>query len=128
MFMARPNQPWLRHLVWGSAFGYLGALKKANDCLKNNNKKIPTQHEKAQLCLIVQYSWGCVNKCRFTFNTADSPKPGVGEVALLGFGLSLGLIWGGIGTVADVRPRIQPVVRADGDSHQAEGSESPHGG
>lgn len=52
----------------------------------------------------------------------------MGEVALLGFGLRLGLVCGGIGAVADVRPRIEPVVRADGDGHQAEGSESPHGG
>lgn len=63
-----------------------------------------------------------------TFNTADSPKPGVGEVALLGLGLSLGLLRGGIGGVADIRARIQPVVRANGDSHQAEGGESPHCG
>lgn len=64
---------------------------------------------------------------KFTFNTADSPKPGVGEVALLGFGLRLGLICGAVGAVADVRPRIEPVVCADGNSHQAEGSESPDG-
>ncbi len=63
-----------------------------------------------------------------TFNTADPPKPGVGEVALLSFGLRLGLVCGGIGAVADVRPRIEPVVRADGDCHQAEGSKGPHGG
>lgn len=74
------------------------------------------------------YSFVFMYWCRFTFNTADSPKPGVGEVTLLGFGLRLGLICAGIGAVADVRPRIEPVVRADGDSHQAEGSESPHGG
>lgn len=52
----------------------------------------------------------------------------MGEVALLGLRLSLGLVRGGIGGVADVRPRIEPVVRANGDSHQAEGGESPHGG
>lgn len=63
-----------------------------------------------------------------TFNTADSPKPGVGEVALLGPGLGLGLVRAGIGGIADVRPRIEPVVRANGDSHQAEGGESPHCG
>lgn len=50
------------------------------------------------------------------------------EVALLGFRLRLGLVRGGIGAVADVRPRVEPVVRADGDGHQAEGGESPHGG
>lgn len=68
------------------------------------------------------------HRVRLTFNTADSPQPGVGEVALLGFWLRLGLVRGGIGAVADVRPRIEPVVRADGDGHKAEGSESPHGG
>lgn len=52
----------------------------------------------------------------------------MGEVALLGFRLRLGLVRGGIGAVADVRPRVEPVVRADGDGHQAEGGESPHGG
>lgn len=50
------------------------------------------------------------------------------EVALLGFRLRLGLVRGGIGAVADVRPRVEPVVRADGDGHQAEGGESAHGG
>lgn len=78
-------------------------------------------YNKSQHMFTVFMHWS-----RFTFNTADSPKPGVGEVAPLGFGLRL--ICGGIGAVADVRPRIEPVVRADGDSHQAEGSESPHGG
>lgn len=73
----------------------------------------------------------CVNPptwSRLTLNTADSPQPGVGEIAPFGFGLRLGLVCGGIGSVADVRPRIEPVVRADGDGHQAEGGESPHGG
>lgn len=65
---------------------------------------------------------------KFTFDAADPPEPGVGEVALLGFGLRLGLIRGGVGAVADVRSRVKPVVRADGDGHQTERSKSPHGG
>lgn len=70
----------------------------------------------------------CESKSRLTFNAADSPQPRVGEIALFGFELWLGLVCGGIGAVADVRPWIEPVVRADGDGHQAEGSKSPHGG
>lgn len=77
------------------------------------------------LCVCLQT---LIHLSSFTFNTADSPESGVGEVALLGFGLRLGLICGGVGAVANVRPRVEPVVRADGDSHEAEGSESPHGG
>lgn len=65
---------------------------------------------------------------RLTFNTADPPQPGVGEITFLGFGLRLDVVRGCVGCVADVRPRIEPVVRADGDGHQAEGGESPHGG
>lgn len=49
----------------------------------------------------------------------------MGEIALLSFELSLGLICAGVGAITDVRTRIQPIVRSDGDGHQAEGSESP---
>lgn len=52
----------------------------------------------------------------------------MGEIAFLTFRLRLVLVRGGIGCVADVRPRVEPVVRANGDGHQTEGGESAHGG
>lgn len=52
----------------------------------------------------------------------------MGEIAFFSFDLSLGLVCGGVGAITDVRPRIEPVVRANSDGHQAEGSESPRRG
>lgn len=50
------------------------------------------------------------------------------QVAFDFLGLHLGLVRWGIGGVADVRPRVKPVVGADGDGHETEGSEGPHDG
>lgn len=63
-----------------------------------------------------------------TFDAADSPQPRVRQVAFDFLGLRLALVRGGVGGVADVRPRVEPVVGADGDGHEAEGSEGPRDG
>lgn len=62
---------------------------------------------------------------RCTFDAADSPQPGVRQVAFDFLGLRLALVRRGVGRVTDVRPRVEPVVGADGDGHEAEGSEGP---
>lgn len=64
-------------------------------------------------------------KTFLTFNATDSPQSGVGEIAFLSSDLSLGLICGGVCAITYVCTRIQPIVRSNGDGHQAERSESP---
>ena len=64
----------------------------------------------------------------FTFNTADSPQAGVRQVSSHFLGLRLAVVGGDVGAVADVRARVQPVVGADGDGHEAEGGEGSHDG
>lgn len=64
----------------------------------------------------------------FTFDAADPPQPGVRQVAFDFPALHLALVRGGVGGVADVSPRVEPVVGADGDGHEAEGGEGPHDG
>lgn len=71
-----------------------------------------------------------------TFQAADPPEPGVGKAAgvlLLGgaAGPAVGrrVVAGRqVGGVADKGPRVQPVVGADGDGHEAEGREGAHRG
>lgn len=85
-------------------------------------------HNKAARCVSLLKSTGFKRCRRFTFNTADSPQSGVREISLLSFEWRLGLVRRGVGAVTNVRARVEPVVRADGDGHQAEGGESPHCG
>lgn len=63
-----------------------------------------------------------------TFYTADPPKPGVREITARFLGLRLSVVRGEIGRVANIRPGVQPVVRADSDGHKAKRHESTHGG
>lgn len=60
-----------------------------------------------------------LKKSKSTFYAADPPEPGVRQVPPALFGLRLALVRRNVGRVADVRPRVQPVVRAHGDAHEA---------
>lgn len=66
-----------------------------------------------------------------TFEAADPPQTGVRQVAshFARRLLRAALVRRGVaGGVADVRARVQPVVGADGDAHEAEGSEGAREG
>lgn len=67
------------------------------------------------------------------FQAADAPEAGVREaagVAALGRrpAVRRALVGREVGGVADEGARVQPVVRADGDGHEAEGGEGAHRG
>lgn len=50
------------------------------------------------------------------------------EIALCFLRLHLSFIGGEVRGVTDIRTRVQPVVRADGNCHQTKGSERTQGG
>ena len=70
-----------------------------------------------------------------TFQAADPPEARVGEAPwVLLFGGAAPAVGGPlvagceVGGIADEGARVQPVVGADGDGHEAEGGEGAHGG
>lgn len=69
-----------------------------------------------------------------TFQAADPPEAGVGEASGVLLLRATAAVRGPVvpccevGGVADEGSRVQPVVCADGDGHEAEGSEGAHRG
>lgn len=68
-----------------------------------------------------------LNSVSGTFDTTDSPEPGMRKIAFGFLWLRLDIVHAGVGGVTYVGSGVKPVVRAYSDSHQAESCKSPRG-